>query len=194
MNPSRVSSTFFGFFAAALAAMIPLSAYASEGHGESPFGWPFIFSVINFTILVIVLYFVMKGPAKEFFRKRATTTKLEMDRAKKYYDEANLKYKEIDERLNQADIESRKLLESLKSEGEAEKRVIIEHADKLAAKIREDSQRIISQELKRAQEALKLETVNLATDLAAKHVGTMLSNDDQVALGQEFISQIESGK
>jgi F-type H+-transporting ATPase subunit b len=144
--------------------------------------------------LTLALYLVLKKPAREFFRKRSTHTRLEMEKAKKYYNEAEHKYKDLDVRLKLADTEARKLIDSLKHEGELEKRHIITHAQELAKKIQIDSTKIVQQEVKKAQEILKAETVNLAADLASKHIQTNITAADQTALSGEFVTEMEKFK
>lgn len=177
----------------ALIALPTMAAEHGAPHG-SPFGWPFIFSVLNFTVLVIVLYFVMKTPMQEFFRKRATDTRLEMDKAKKYYDEAERKFKDIEARLAASEAEAKQLLETLRQEGESEKRHILSQAQDLADKIHLDSERIIKQEVKRAQETLKAETASLAAELAGKTMAATLTPEDQIAMGKEFIARVSGAK
>lgn len=178
------------------APLLALSTQALAAHGEheSPFGWAFIFSIINFTILAFILYFVMKKPMQEFFRKRSTDTRVEMEKAKKYYDEASRKFEEIEARLAESETEAKKLLETLRQEGESEKRHALQQAQDLADKIHLDSERIIAQELKKAQEQLKSETASLAAELAGKTVAASLSSEDQAALGKEFIARVSGAK
>ena len=65
--------------------------------------------------------FILKSSAQEFFRKRSTDTRLEVDKARKYYDDATKRFQDIDERLRQSDVEAKKLLESLRLEGALER-------------------------------------------------------------------------
>ena len=177
-----------------LTTALPVLAETAEHHGAahgSPFGKAFLYTLINFTILLVVLFVALRKPATEFFRKRSTNTRLEMDKAKKYYDEAFRKYQEIESKLKHADEEGRKLLDSLKRDGELEKNQILSHAQNVSQKIKIDSEKIVQQELKRAQEILKTETVNLAAELASRHLESSVTPEDQKALAGEFIQEVQ---
>lgn len=192
MTISKVfqSAAFFFLTSFAFPVLAETAGHHGAAHG-SPFGKPFLYSLINFTILLIVLFIALRKPAAEFFRKRSTNTHLEMDKAKKYYDEAFHKYKEIDSKLKHADEEGRKLLDSLKRDGELEKHQILSHAQEVSQKIKMDSEKIVQQELRRAQEILKAETVNLAAELASRHLESSITPEDQKALAGEFIQEVQ---
>lgn len=151
----------------------------------------FIYSVVNFTILVLALYFLLKKPSREFFRKRSTTTRVDIDRARKFYDEAAARYQEIDEKLKNADSEAQQLLNTIRHDGELEKQRILLHAREAAQRIKYDSERIIAQEVKKAKQALKSETTALAMELAAQKIKSGLSVEDQKALSGEFLEEVK---
>lgn len=190
---NALAAALFFLTTAALPVLAETAGHHGAEHG-SPFGKPFLYSLTNFTILLIVLFVALRKPITEFFRKRSTDTRLEIEKAKKFYDEASHKYQDIDAKLKHADEEGRKLLDSLKRDGELEKHQILRHAREVAQKIKMDSEKIVQQELRRAQEILKAETVNLAAELASRQLESSVTAEDQKTLAGEFIQEVQKLK
>lgn len=150
----------------------------------------FYFTVANFIIMIILLYFVLRHSVQAFFRNRATNTRLKMDKVKKIYNETYRKYEEIEAKLKNADIEGKKLLEALKHEGELEKQRLIRKAREAAHQIKFEAERVVKQELTRAKEALRQETTCLAASLAKTRLVELLTAEDQKQLGEEFLANL----
>lgn len=151
----------------------------------------FYFSVFNFLILSGILFFVLRKTARAFFRKRSTNTKLEIEKAKKFYDEAYRKLEEVEAKLNNVDVEGRKLLGELKQEGHLEKQRMLMQAKDLSLKIKNDTERTVKQEVLKAKEMLKKETSELVAELATEEIKKNITTEDQKSLSQEFLSEIE---
>ena len=158
------------------------------GHMDKMF-W---YSVFNFSVLAFILYFFLKKPAKDFFRSRSTLIAVDVQNTKKMYDDAYRKYEEIEAKLKNADVEGKKLLQSLKEEAESEKKHMLQVANEFSEKMEKDTQRIIGNEVKRAVSRLKKETVNLATQLAASELESQLDAEKQKQIGKDFIVELEN--
>lgn len=153
----------------------------------------FAYVVINFVLLVILLRFFFKNPAKEFFNSRALKTKIAIENSKKLYDEAFRYFEEVKAKLNNADVEGKELLNSVKNQAEQEKLKIIAQAKETSEKIKSDALRIAEQEVVKAKQELKSEAVHLAADIAAQQIKEQITPETQIRLGSEFISQIKKG-
>lgn len=173
-----------------LCLLVSSVVFASvHGAAEKPhFDKMFFYSVINFSALLLVLFFLLKKPMQAFFQKRSADTRAQMEKTKKFYDDAEKRYQAITTQLSQASREAQNLIDSLKKDGELEKQRLVAHAKDYANKIKEDAATIVQQELKRAQETLRVETVNLATELATRHVKDTMTSDDHHSLNDEFIA------
>lgn len=172
-----------------------LSEASSSAHASpAKMTTDFYFTVANFLTMILVLYFVLRKSIQSFFRARATNTKLEMEKIKKIYNEAYRKYEEVESRLKNADLDGKKLLDSLKHEGELEKQRIIRKARETSHQIKFDAERVIKQELLKAKEGLRLETAELATRLATQKIQQTLTSADQDQLSTEFLENLSSIK
>lgn len=159
---------------------------ASQGPGLK-----FVYSVINFVLLVMLLYFFFRNPAKEFFNARSLNTKMTIDQAKKLHTGVYRQFEEIEGRLNNADVESKNLVETIRREVEREKQGMIIHARDLAEKIKADAKRVAEQEVVRARQELKAESAQLAARLAEEKIEQGMTPRIQESLGRKFITQIK---
>jgi len=176
-----------------IALFMAMNVYAAGdgGHAVGPGDLKFLYGIANFVILASLLYYLLRKAVPEFFRSRATKTKMTIDEARKSYDEAYRQYEEIEAKLKNADVESKELIATIKEEAEAEKLNIVKRARELAEKIKTDSERIAEQEVKKAGVALKKEAIKLSTELAEELIKQKISNDDQVKLSSNFVSQVK---
>lgn len=165
---------------------------SSGGHGATHMDKSFYYTLVNFGIMVVLLYFVLRRGIRAFFRTRATNTRLEMDKVKKLYNEAYRKYEEIEAKLKNADLDGKKLLDTLKHEGEMEKQRLIRKAREMAVQIKSDAERVIKQEVLKARESLKQETAELATRLALSKIENTISGEDQKQFSMEFLQQLQN--
>lgn len=165
---------------------------AGGGHGASGPGREFVFVLINFALLLMVLYFALRRPAKEFFAARALKIQQHIDESKNLHDEAYRALEEIECKLKNVDVEGKEFLATVKDQAEQEKQSIIAQARDMAEKLKSDTDRKIQGELLRAKMELKAEAAQLASQLAAKEIKDNISADDQVRLGAEFIKRIKT--
>lgn len=171
---------------------VPVWASGSEhGHGVAGPGKAFLYAVVNFVLLLLALYFLLKKQAVTFFRDRALTTRMTMDKAQKVYAETQQRLTEIEGRLKNADQEGKNLIQAVKNESEAERQNILKSARDVAERLQNDTQRIAEQEVRRAKEMLKVEAVRVAMELAGQEVKNQLTPEKQKHLSGEFVTLIQ---
>jgi len=172
-----------------------VQAYAMGGTltNEGP-DLKFLYGVINFVLLIFLIVYFLKKPAKEYFSSRSLKTKMAVENSKKLYDDAYRRFEEIEAKFNNADVEGKKLIASVRQQADQEKKRIVIQAKETAEKIKRDAERIASQEVVKAKQELKSEAVDLAREIAAQKIKEQITPDIQVRLGKEFISQIQRGE
>ncbi len=164
---------------------------ATEAHGKEGIPRSLLFSGINFLILAGILVYFLRKPVRDFFASRATLIRTTMSQAQELKSNAARKYEEYEGRMKRIEQEMQALIEELKNDGELERRRLVESAKKQAAGLRETSQRVISQELRRAKEELKQEAIALAADLAEKLVRDNFSPQDQSRIIDQYLQRLE---
>jgi len=190
----KVAFRHFRIWLVVAAFLFERNAFAAEAHGAGhETGIPFsvVFSIINFTILVALLFYFLRKPAKEYFASRATLIRTRIQQAEELKSHAVKKYAEYEGRLKSIDRETQDLIANLKHDGELEKRRLLETAEKQSVQLRETQEKIIGQELRKAKEELKQEAINLASEMAEKLVRENMTPDDQNRLIGEYLERME---
>ncbi|MBN2125597.1 MAG: F0F1 ATP synthase subunit B [Deltaproteobacteria bacterium] len=167
---------------------------AAGGHGaEDRSGdlLDLLYRFINFALLVIILFWaVKKAGLKEFFVSRSEEIRRKMDDLKQGKDEAEAKYREIEERLRDFEGKKQEIIEQFKQEGLAEKGKIIAEAQERVQQIIAQAESTIQQETEAAGERLKQEVVALAALKAEEIIAREITDKDQEHLIDDFIERV----
>jgi len=173
---------------------ITFASYAfGSGGGEEEHGSVlkgYIYKIINFLILVIILFKFGKKPLGDFLKKRTELIEKTLNEAKEAKEAALKALREAEGRLKTKDAEVEAILAAGKRSGEQERDRIIEEGGKLKQKILEQAKTNIDFELKHAKEAIKAEAVELAMELAEKKLKDKLTKEEQVKLLDESLAKI----
>jgi F-type H+-transporting ATPase subunit b len=185
-----------------IAGVVPLLAvtvlyatvvYASGGEegGHEPVNWKdFIWRSVNFVIFVGFLYWLLGNKVKEFFVERRENIKTTLSAALAAKEEAEKKYKELSEKLDKATGEIADISEMIKAQGIAEKERIIEDAKKAAEKMKEDAQRRVEQEFKKASNQLRAEAVALSIEVAEDILKKKITPEDHESMVRDYLDKV----
>jgi F-type H+-transporting ATPase subunit b len=183
------------FILAALSAIIMLVlvagvSFASEEGEHVGMNKDFVWRVVNFLILLAILYKLGWAKIKSFFAGRREEIKTALEEAVKAKEEAEKKFKEYSDRLDKATGEITQISEMIKSQGEVEKEKIIESARVSAAKMKEDSQARMEQELKSAGNLLRAEAAELSIKMAEEVIQKSVKEKDHDVMVKEFLKRM----
>ncbi len=160
-------------------------------HGySSELWWNLVWRVLNFSILAVVLYKVLKNPISKLLSSRQASIKEKFDELDVQKAEAERKYAEYEKKLSTIEQEVKKVVQEYIEQGEAEKKRIIEEAQKTAEAIKKQAQFAIEQELKRAKLALSAETAELSVKLAEELIKKSIEDADHKRLIDEYIAKV----
>jgi len=159
------------------------------GHGGSS-TWPFIFQVVNFLLLLFVLYKYALPTVKSFFAERSQKIRQSLKEAEDAKTLAEEKLNGHEEKLRSLGEEVEKIRDLLIKEGQAEKDRIIRGAEKDAESIKKQAKVIAEQEIEKAKKDLRREMARLSLDRAEKIIRDNISDDDQVRFTKDYITQI----
>ncbi len=154
----------------------------------------FIWWLINFLILVAILYKFGKDPVVNLFRSRREAIINEYEDLMAKKEEAERRYAELQEKLKGLEAEAQRLLESFREQGEHEAQRIIEEAKKNAERIKQQAELYIQQEVARAKVELQREVAELAVRMAEEILRKNITPEDQKRLFKEFVEKIENVK
>lgn len=181
-----------GFAVLLALAWTPQYLWAAAGGEEHGFpGKALIFAGINFLIFILILGYFLRKPMKEFFRSRAAVIGKDINESQKLKEEAERKYAEYEQRMKGIEAEMQHLITELKSDGQLERDRLLSTAEEQAEALKNTSERIMAQELRRAKEELKQEAVQLAADMAEDLLKKNITAEDQQRIVKQYIHKVE---
>lgn len=185
---SKISLMICFFVFIFIFASIAYSSGAEEAH-PSLFK-DYLWKVINFGILVILLYKFGKKPLQTFLKQRTELIEKSIKEAQEAKEAAQKALKEIEDRLKMKDEEIEKIISAAQKAGEHERDRIIEQSNMLKEKILEQAKTNIEYELKHAKDEIRAEAVELAMELAEKKLKERLTREEQERLLEESLRSI----
>ncbi len=159
---------------------------ATHNGGAGQWLWP----IVNFTILVVVLFVFLKKPLQTFFKQRTEMIEKTLNEAKGAKEIAEKALKEVEQKLKLKDEEIERIITSASQAGEKERERLTEEGKVMSKRIKEQAEGNIDYELKKAKEELKAEAVEIAMELAEKKLKDKLTKERQQKLLEEAVSKL----
>lgn len=171
-------------------AMLAAPSVALASGGGDAMMMDFVYRIMNFAVLVGVLFFVLKKPLKNGLAGRAQSIKDELEELEAKREQAEREYALMEKRLNDAETERESILEEYRKQGAREKARIIEDAHILSERIKSQAQFTIEQETKQAKAELRREIADLSAALAEDLVKENITADDQKHLVKDYLAKV----
>lgn len=146
--------------------------------------------LINFILFVGLLIHFLKKPVAEFWQKRSEHLRNDVVSSQNNRRTIQEKFEALEKRYGRIEQEVSELIRVLGQEGEQEKEYLMQEATKLSRKMIEDASRMVEQETKRAREILKIQTTQLAIELAERMVRESFTSSDQQKLSQKYLTEL----
>lgn len=151
-----------------------------------------LYRFINFALLVIILFVVIKKSAlKDMFAARKEEIRKKLEDLSRAKSEAEKRYRELDQKLRAFEERKKEIIEQFRKEGLAEKEKIIQEANERAKLMLQQADAAIQREIQGARDRLKLEVVNAAAEKARDMITKEMKDSDQDRLVQDFIKKVE---
>jgi F-type H+-transporting ATPase subunit b len=152
-------------------------------------GW----QLLNFGVLVFILIKFGGPPVTKALQARHDQIKTDLASAAEARAAAQARFEQQEKRLLALEHEIAEISRNIKQEAEAEKVRLIAIAEERAKRIREESEFIIEQQVKQAEEDLRREVAAAAVALAEKIVRNQIVASDQQRLIDTFVGDVASG-
>ncbi len=150
----------------------------------------FAWRIVNFIILLYILYKLMWKKMKSFFAGRREGIQASLDEAEVVKADAEKKFKEYDEKIKKAEEEIQGISAMIKAQGEEEKKSIIADAERTSVKMKEDAKARMEQELKKAKNELRLEASELAVQMAEDILKKKVTKEDHEGMVREYLDRM----
>jgi F-type H+-transporting ATPase subunit b len=193
LKPGRIKSKYLRVLT--LSVGIVFSAglvWASGGGGEGAKGWVATdtYRVMNFSVLAIALFFVLRKPVSQALSGRIKGIQDQLDDLKARKKQAEAELTRYNEKLSTLDKEAEKIIAEYISQGKEAKTRILKEAEAVAQKIEDQARRNIEYEFKQARENLQTDVLEKALARAEMLIKENYSEDDQDRMVDEYISKV----
>lgn len=169
-------------------------AFASgggEGGHDSSGQWKsFAFKTLNAVLIIGFLAWMLAPKIKEFFSGRRQEIKESLETTAVQKAEAEKQYREYAEKIDKASLEIDGIFDMIKAQGVVEKQKIIDDAEKVAKKMKEDAQARLEQELKKASSQLRNEAVALSVQMAEEILKKNVTTQDHEGMVKEYMDKV----
>jgi F-type H+-transporting ATPase subunit b len=158
-----------------------------DPRNEAP---PFAATVLNFAVLLLVLYKYGRKPLSDALAKRRETIMADIDTATRLKEEAEDRLAEYEESFENLSEKLEGMRREYADQSEAEKRRIVDEAEERRARMRKDAQFRIEQELKQAKADLLREAVAASAAAAEALVVARMTTDDHERIAEDYLKAL----
>ncbi len=171
------------------------NAWASEAEGANQLNWTdFAYRTVAIVIVFGVLVKLLRKPIANFLTSRREEIHRLLTELDAKMSEARSEQAKAQAKLSSLGEETRKIVNELIAEGEAERQKIIEAAHRQADYIQQQAQIAIQQETQAARDRLHEEMVELSVAGAKDLISKKIKADDQQRLVSEFMMKVVEAK
>jgi F-type H+-transporting ATPase subunit b len=168
----------------------------SSGGGEAaaPKGWVATdtYRVMNFSVLALVLFFLLKKPASKALGDRIKSIKEQINDLEKKKGEAEKELEQFNQKLSLLEKEAEEIVEKYKQQGEEARAKIIKEAETAAGKLQDQARKNMDYELKEASKKLQGDILEKALAKAELMIQEQISKEDQDRLIDEYLQKVEA--
>ncbi|RJQ84230.1 MAG: hypothetical protein C4519_05265 [Desulfobacteraceae bacterium] len=193
-NGKQRMKHFFAECAVVLGVVIitgtPVWAASAGGHGEG--GWQATdwYRVMNFAVLAIGLFLLLRKPASQALSSRIKGIAQELEQLEARRKTAEKQLVEYTDRLALLDKEAEKIVAEYQRQGEEAKARILKEAQASAEKLRQQARKNIDHEFKQAKLDLQQDVVAKALARAEQLIANRINAEDQKNLVDEYLNKV----
>jgi F-type H+-transporting ATPase subunit b len=169
---------------------VAVASGGEGGHESAGQLKSFAFKTLNAVVIIAFLVWMLAPKIKEFFSGRRQEIKESLETTAVQKAEAEKQYREYAEKIDKASLEIDGIFDMIKAQGVVEKQKIIEDANKVAKKMKEDAQARLDQELKKASSQLRSEAVALSVQMAEEILKKNITTQDHETMVKEYMDKV----
>ncbi len=170
--------------------LFPMStALAASGKGWVVTDW---YRVLNFVVLVVALFFVLRKPVSTALGSRIDGIKKQLADLEGQKEAAEKKLAEYSDKLAELEKEAEHIVADYIKQGNEAKARILKEAEASAEKLQAQAHRNIEQEFDQAKKQLQAEVLEKSLAKAEEIIKAKISADDQNRLVDEYLEKVEA--
>lgn len=163
---------------------------AAEGGGMDRATWDLAMRIINFGILVFVIYKYGKDPLIKFLVSKRASVELSLEELEKEKQDLTRRQEEQNALFAAIDDKIASIKDYYRRLGEDEKRKIMERAKIHSDQMLEDARLRADRELEKARDVFRAEVVDMALQLAEQRIRQNITVADDRMLVEDYIRQL----
>jgi F-type H+-transporting ATPase subunit b len=157
--------------------------------GDPP---PFLASLINFAVLLLIVNRYGRKALAEALVKRKETITREIDEATRLRKSAEERLEQYEAKLAKISEELERVRREYREQGERDKERIIQEAKERSTRMRKDTEIVLVQEAKQMRQELLAEVVRDATRVATEILAKNTTLGDHDRFAEAFLQQLRS--
>ena len=165
-------------------------AASSEGNGGKGWAATDTYKVMNFAVLAIGLFLILRKPASQALDSRIRGIKDQLSELETKKKEAEKELVKYNERFSLLEQEAEKLIEEYIRQGNEAKARIIDEAKKTVEKLEEQARRNIEHEFKQAKIKLQQDILEKALVNAETLIKNNITTQDQDKFVDEYLEKV----
>ncbi len=170
--------------------LFPMSAaLAASGKGWVETDW---FRVLNFAVLVVALFLVLRKPVSTALSSRIDGIKKQLVDLEAQKEAAEKKLAEYSDKLSELEKEAEHIVADYIKQGNEAKARILKEAEASAEKLQAQARRNIEHEFDQAKTQLQAEVLEKSLAKAEEIIKEKISADDQNRLVDEYLEKVEA--
>jgi F-type H+-transporting ATPase subunit b len=170
------------------------TAIASEGgEGGSKQILEMVWKLVNFLILMALLWKLLADKVKTYFSDRRVEIAQMIEQADKAKEDAEKQYAEIEQKLKNVEKDIQEIKDAIMGELEGEKERIIKEGKTSADRILQQARWSAEQEVVKARNELKNHVVEMAGDMASGMITRSMTPEDQKKILEEYLDKVVKG-
>jgi len=152
--------------------------------------WEFWGSVVNFSLLVLVLILLGKKPLNAFLGSRRDTIERGISEAADVKRAAEEAFNTYNERMKTLDAELAKLRKDVADAAERDRSRIVAEANETVARLKTETETLVLRQTEQLQTQIRREVVAAATEAAERAVRELTTPEDQQRLADAFMREL----
>jgi F-type H+-transporting ATPase subunit b len=192
ISSSMKRNSIILFIVAALLFFFVGVALGSSGGEHGTKGWVATdtYRVMNFAVLFLGLFFLLRKPVSQFFGARIKGIEDQLSELETKKKDASQKLEEYTAKLAQLDQEGKKIVDDYIRQGNEAKERILKEAESVADKLKEQARRNIDYEINQAKLRLQEEVLEKAIVKAEAIIKNEITIEDHDRLVDEYLKKV----
>jgi F-type H+-transporting ATPase subunit b len=187
----RNSIMMFSIIAVLLFFFVGVALGSSGGeHGTKGWVATDTYRVMNFSVLFLGLFFLLRKPIAQFFGTRIKGIEDQLGELETKKKDARQKLEEYTAKLAQLDQEGKKIVDDYIRQGNEAKERILKEAESVADKLKEQALRNIDYEINQAKLRLQEEVLGKAIVKAEEIIKNEITIEDHDRLVDEYLKKV----